>query len=710
MSLLLQGVFMALWTIGVAVALRMNTSWLWPDPLRRPWYPVLSSLSVAGLLLWGLVAYRYGLVGAATLGILLPAGLWLVTCAVLYRPLPEGEKPKAWSQLRRDYRLAGALLLTATAVVPGASFFALSYDMHVGGFLKGRQIALARAVDGGAPCKAGWTGDDPVAMRARYDEVFYKSVTCLKGETPIKTPAEEAAEAESEPWGIHSLVEEYLPYYTSTSIETRELLHDHANDNTWVSTRLPDGQMTVDVAARAPGYRVKVQSPVPAALGIRSLGERPRIVWAAVMALALLIVGLVASVRWIMNYLLRHVLLADIVEPARPKLPVELAVGQNLLVICDDPAAQAKALTENSEASIFELTRILTAENPGAEWRRTRVALGSANTVAPLVIHDVTDAMDDPALMLKKLALVDQLMGDLEQTVVLLAKYPTYVLAAAAKDAARGNADSDRWPKLVARLTVIDIRTSPQSQQELSGTAAVVSWRERLAQLWAAWTKPPAEDWQSELISVEAGRNRKLRRICEELQRTLAFQSRELTCEQILEELAERAAPYYQRLWQGCDPDERVVLEHVAQVRAGERGIAASGPATAGEGPAAQGPEPAPDEPELSALRLDSGVPQRSRGARGAGRAERVGPPAPAAGVDLTGHGPVPGDHAARGVRRHRRDGGGRDDGRADPGEADPLPDAAGGQEEHTAHGQRMIFACSNHAALDAYWLWASAL
>ena len=175
-------------------------------------------------------------------------------------PLPEGEKPRAWSQLRRDYRLAGALLLTATAVVPGASFFALSYDMHVGGFLKGRQIALARAVDGGAPCKSGWTGDGPVAMRARYDEVFYKSVTCLKGETPIKTPAEEAAEAESEPWGIHSLIEEYLPYYTSTSVETRELLHDHANDNTWVSTRVPDGQMTVDVAARAPGYRVKVQS------------------------------------------------------------------------------------------------------------------------------------------------------------------------------------------------------------------------------------------------------------------------------------------------------------------------------------------------------------------------------------------------------------------------------------------------------------------
>ncbi len=468
--------------------------------------------------------------------------------------------------------------------------------------------------------------------------------------------------------------------------------------------------MTVDVAARAPGYRVKVQSPVPAALGIRSLGERPRIVWAALMALALLIVGLIASVRWIMNYLLRHVLLADIVEPARPKLPVELAVGQNLLVICDDPAVQAKALTENSEASIFELTRILTAENPGAEWRRTRVALGSANTVAPLVIHDVTDAMDDPALMLKKLALVDQLMGDLEQTVVLLTKYPTYVLAAAAKDAARGNADSDRWPKLVARLTVIDIRTSPQSQQELSGTAAVVSWRERLAQLWAAWTKPPDEDWQSELISVEAGRNRKLRRICEELQRTLAFQSRELTCEQILEELAERAAPYYQRLWQGCDPDERVVLEHVAQYGLASAASRRVVRRLLGKGLLRKDPNlrlmnqsfqrfvlTAECRSEVAALEelAEPSVWDRLRLPLGLTSLATIlflvitqreafdATVAMAAGVTTAVPTLVRLTH---------------------------FLTQLGGRRNCTAHGRRMIFACSNHAELDAYWLWASAL
>ena len=158
---------MALWMIGVAVALKMGTSWLWPDPLRRPWYPVLTGIYVGGLLLWALVAYRYGLVTAADVGIPLPVVLWLVTYAVLYRQLPEGrESRRAGRNCVASISVAGALLLMTTAVVPGASFFALSYDLHLEGFLKSRQIALARAVDISAPCKSGWTGDTAMSRCA----------------------------------------------------------------------------------------------------------------------------------------------------------------------------------------------------------------------------------------------------------------------------------------------------------------------------------------------------------------------------------------------------------------------------------------------------------------------------------------------------------------------------------------------------------------
>jgi hypothetical protein len=400
------------------------------------------------------------------------------------------------------------------------------------------------------------------------------------------------------------VLEEHLPFLTSASVETRELLHGHASDQSWVSTRRGSGQMQVDVAARAPGHRLSLQTPVPSPFGIRSQGEGSRVVWTSLLSLALLFVGTIVCVGWIMKYLLRHVLLADIVDPARPTQLVEPTVGQHMLVICDDPMAYVKLLMgvseitpqpaalpaatgaapdgtpaatpaemppatgpneKPSDAAVFELTPILTADNPAAKWREARAALGSMSTVVPLVIPDVSTDIYNLPLLFKKLALVDQLMGDLEQTVVLLSKYPAHVLAAAAKEAAQGKADSERWPKLILRLLAIDARSSPDDAKRSNDTQATISWLGRPAQLWTAWTRPQTARWQTELTRREAGRNRRLLRICEELEKTSAFQSGELTCDQILEELAERAAPYYQRIWQACDADERVVLEHVAQ-------------------------------------------------------------------------------------------------------------------------------------------------
>ena len=118
------------------------------------------------------------------------------------------------------------------------------------------------------------------------------------------------------------------------------------------------------------------------------------------------------------------------------------------------------------------------------------------------------------------------------------------------------------------------------------------------------------------MTSAEAGRNKKLRRICDELEKTSAFQSGELTCEQILEELAERAAPYYQRLWQACDADERVVLEHVAQ-----HGLASAASRRVvrrllGKGLLRKDPDLRLMNQSFRALRPHDGVPQGSGGAR----------------------------------------------------------------------------------------------
>jgi hypothetical protein len=56
-----------------------------------------------------------------------------------------------------------------------------------------------------------------------------------------------------------------------------------------------------------------------------------------------------------------------------------------------------------------------------------------------------------------------------------------------------------------------------------------------------------------------------LRRICDELEKTAEFQSGSLTRDQLLEEIEDRAAPLYRRVWSTCGSDEKTVLVHVAE-------------------------------------------------------------------------------------------------------------------------------------------------
>src|SRR3712207_8549849 len=48
------------------------------------------------------------------------------------------------TELCRDYRFAGAVLLTVTAALPAASFYAMSYDRHVEAFVKERDRKSTR--------------------------------------------------------------------------------------------------------------------------------------------------------------------------------------------------------------------------------------------------------------------------------------------------------------------------------------------------------------------------------------------------------------------------------------------------------------------------------------------------------------------------------------------------------------------------------------
>ena len=165
-------------------------------------------------------------------------------------------------------------------------------------------------------------------------------------------------------------------------------------------------------------------------------------------------------------------------------------------------------------------------------------------------------------------------MGEPDQTVILLSRQDAAVLIERARAASKWDADPERGPKLLARFTVIDQRKSKQDEASPAVVSTPASWWRDLKRVVAAlyaellkrWRSLGTEhNWRDDLIASECKSHPALGRICAALRDTPAFNDASLTRDQILEEFEDRAALFYRRIWDACDSDERVVLEHVAR-------------------------------------------------------------------------------------------------------------------------------------------------
>lgn len=563
-ALSLQALYMVAWIGVMLLVLWRGGSWLWPDPLRRPWYGPIAAVCAVALVFWVMVAARAEAIATAVAGVLVPVAVWIVTYLLLATRPPGIGETRAWSETCRDYRLAGALLLAVSAMVPAASFFALSYDLHIEAHLKQRQIALAQEVDRKQPCAERGFESGAGTMRIRYDRVFYASdVTCA--------PASPRDRNVERVWDVvQARLEELLPYYTSASVALRELMHHASGDGSWMSDRSDPARLAVTVQARQPSYQIAIVSPFPAFIGIRSLQGEPAPVWVTIAALALLALPALVAFA-IVSYLLRRVLLADVVEPARPNHKVETAVGQHVLLLCVDPVERAGQL---ADAFVLRLAPIVTSANQAAAWRRARGAVAEVAPIQRVAIPDIDERPEDVGLLRRKLGLVEELMGDADQTVILLTRADAAILTERARAASKWDADPERWPKLIARLTVVDQRDIDKGGGEPARTSTPASWwrdlqraavgvHEELVNRWRQLGRPG--NWREDLIASEGRSHPVLGRIHLALRDTPTFQDGSLTADQILEEVEERATSFYQRIWEACDPDERVVLEHVAR-------------------------------------------------------------------------------------------------------------------------------------------------
>lgn len=558
-ALLMQGGYMLLWVAMTIALMATEASWLWPDPRRRPWYRALSIVYVAAFLAWFVVATRARLGTTMILGLLLPPALWGITCLALIPRLKVSEQVKTWSGLCREYRTTAALVLAITAAVPATCFFMLSAEQHLRAYLKSQHIDLAHHVDVVEKCVR--PADTTAAMPDyRYERVFYGSqVTCQTAQAPAPVPAQT----------ILSRIEEYLPYFTSASAPLRQLMHQRSDDDAWTSDTREAGRLSVAVAAQKPGYSLSVESPLLPIFGITSLGDEPRLALTATIPLLMLVcIALVAY--WVVGYLLHRVVLADVVDPVGTNGHLPTTPGQHALVICSNPEALAERLKKEEDDLLFPLKEHVANPNNMPNAVRQARALTTVRALQRIVIPDIDDKSDDVGVMRRKLAIVEELMREPESIVLLLTTSSKRTLENSVRDLRKRHDESDRWSKVIARLTVVDTRgknpsAGPPDNQVVTLTTWWAEFRDAPAEAVRYWWTSTGHDrnWREKLLQSEEQGYPGIATFCRELRISKMFNS--MSEDQILEELEERAGSAYRTVWHCCDEHERVVLEHVAQ-------------------------------------------------------------------------------------------------------------------------------------------------
>ena len=552
-AMLLAGLYTLGWVVVMLLSLRRGASWLWPDPLRRHWYVPLGCLALIATAVWVAIALQQPVGVTALAGIVIPILTWAVVYVVLaVRPAGAGEV-KQWTEMCRGYRFAGTVLLLLTAAVPAASFYALSFDRHIESFVKERQIGLARRINAVVACKDVGKELDHVM---RYDDRAHDgAVRCVKG---ISQPPKEPRIVRY----LHEAFEEWVPFFTSASVALRELMHPKSEDDTWSSHRNGDSVLALQLGTADPESRLEVATALPPVVGWRGTVGNGSIVLLAVVTL-LMLVGVLGAAYFVIAYLLRRVLLADVVEPIRRRLRIVTQVGQHLQVICLDPAWMAERVND-----LYLLRVAPAAAGPVA---RTLADIRREVSEAPasqrIGISDLETSPDDASLLGKKLEIVEAVMDLPNQTVLLFTRRTARELDAWIRERCESSPDRDRWSRLSGRLRVTELpvrsTTGAGERWKHYFRNLLQGWREEFISRWQDWRAPLR--WRARLLEREGQSDPKIDEIATELQKSPAFVSGSLTRDQILEEIEESADQHYRDIWTVRSDDERVLLEHVAR-------------------------------------------------------------------------------------------------------------------------------------------------
>jgi hypothetical protein len=636
-ALIFVAAYLVFWLTAALLTVRKNASWVWPDPAREPEYIGVSMVCVVLILIAAVGAYRFDYMKLLGLGVVIPLAGWIAGHLILQHRPVKGRSNRR--EPLRAYAIAAVLLLVVTGVVPGTLFFVASYQLHARSYIKSSQLIVARRLSNrfnrmteeylGASAKAksrrlvatrvGLVNDRDVYVHFFYDT----SVTAV-----AEAPAAPLIDGDGGDM-VLSFLEDYLPYYSESSVEWRELLHQRSSDASWSSRPanppsngriiFSAGQLSlpVELTSWVPDMMFSARPADPPRGSDGTPGLGPKLVATAgsdaedpapseVRHSVLLVVSALAILALtcgVAQVFMRRVFLVGVTEPLWACGDVAINSGENVLEIWD----RTPKPTYPNDMRSLKLGPIVRDKDLARAWRQALLDHDKRGAGGTVLIEDFDDDLGDARLVYNKLLLLEELATDQSRTVIMVSgvsmrtltdsvrhsarvirggsEKPTNVHSAASSDPS--DSALDRWRRVVKSFVIIERWEEPEpapllpKANETSTAGVVLASLPALtsgAAAWSRWLSGLRRDPVFALLDSEGGKRAHpyVRRVCDDLRASNAVQHGRLTRQQAFDEIAERTKQFYRAQWESCSEDEKVVLGHIAQhglANASVRGI-----------------------------------------------------------------------------------------------------------------------------------------
>ncbi len=380
-----------------------------------------------------------------------------------------------------SFGLMSAICIALTAVLPPAAFFKVGHALQLESFIKSGQLQVALdridktqrdqqadAKDVEVLAYNDWSGHAVDALKSArasgmnwgvYQDFFFNSKKedsqiCESGGNASADDDQSASDSSA----IPELLEEWLPFYSESSVRLREMVHDRAADHSW-SWRHRDSDIIFCAQSNAV---TPFRSTIP-----RVLSDRPfrELIADRIVGLTLLVIVALA-IQWFVRFTLHKVFAIDVIEPfwSGNRKTLDPSHGPNLFVVNSDPASLPP-----QAANYYPVDLACAPDDAaaGAAWFGDQFdRLAQSESTQNVLVQHFEHRAQDPAFTEQKVALLERVMAALHRTVVVVSALPPgrFTLATPATPAPGAAATATappawmpRWTQLMSKFTVVPV-------------------------------------------------------------------------------------------------------------------------------------------------------------------------------------------------------------------------------------------------------------